>query len=325
MNRELLEPMRQDYVNGYTFKQLGVKYHHGAASVWKWFQSYNIPCRNTSEGHIKKKCDYTFFKEINTEEKAYWLGFLYADGSMYNQKYHNMIGLTLSIKDEQHLRKFKSILGSEHKLSYHQPGCASFVINNQEMFEDLNRLGCVERKSFTIQFPTEKMVPQKLIHHFMRGFFDGDGCITYHLNTKQNLIKWKFSMSVPHDFGIVYGKYMLSSCGIDVHLYLDPRISQPLYSLEAAGSRPEKLMKIYDFLYKNATLYLERKKEKFIQIKEGINKQNKPKLQKRQNLVKILRRNRHKTLREVAKILNTTNNGWVCKQYKKYGINRQVL
>ena len=50
------------------------------------------------------------FDVIDTEEKAYWLGFLYADGNVSNTK--NEVGITLQSSDIKHLYKFKTFLKS---------------------------------------------------------------------------------------------------------------------------------------------------------------------------------------------------------------------
>ena len=54
-----------------------------------------------------------------------------------------------------------------------------FQINNKKMYSDLNNNGVVRNKTEILTFPNEKILPINYFSHFIRGFFDGDGCVTY--------------------------------------------------------------------------------------------------------------------------------------------------
>lgn len=56
------------------------------------------------------------FENIDTEEKAYWLGFLYADGCVGSKE--SKVELSLAEKDLRHMEKFRSFIGIENKISY---------------------------------------------------------------------------------------------------------------------------------------------------------------------------------------------------------------
>ena len=114
------------------------------------------------------------FEIIDTEEKAYWLGFLYADGSVSSTD--NRIELGLAEKDLNHIEKFKEFIGIPNKISY-RPQTKSYRYSFKSIpcKEDLIKHGCVPKKSLILKFPTEEQVPEHLIRHFIRGYFDGDG------------------------------------------------------------------------------------------------------------------------------------------------------
>ena len=114
------------------------------------------------------------FEIIDTEEKAYWLGFLYADGSVSSTD--NRIELGLAEKDLNHIEKFKEFIGVPNKISY-RPQTKSYRYSFKSIpcKEDLIKQGCVPKKSLILKFPTEQQVPNYLIKHFIRGYFDGDG------------------------------------------------------------------------------------------------------------------------------------------------------
>lgn len=139
-----------------------------------------------------------FFKVIDTERKAYWLGFLYADGNVVNYGNYE-VKISLAYKDLNHLKEFeKDILLNENdtivysytaKIKEKEYPSAKLIVSNKTIVEQLIDLGCIPNKSLTITFPDESIVPKHLIRHFIRGYFDGDGSVSpikYEPNRKAN-------------------------------------------------------------------------------------------------------------------------------------------
>lgn len=210
--------------------------------------------------HRKHEFDFFFFKVIDTEEKAYWLGFLYADGCVTK----NSLKLELQERDEGHLQKLLlSINATTTKITKRKDGIkSSFVIlNSKEVVEDLIKNGCMRKKTFKIKFPTYEILNEKLQHHFMRGYFDGDGCI--HKRKKRTGVN-SFSIIGTDDFVQKYKDILFSGIqkSNDVKLYDTP--SKGIKGFYIGGNK--QIEKIYDFLYKDATVFLDRKKEKFEEI-----------------------------------------------------------
>jgi intein-encoded DNA endonuclease-like protein len=141
--------------------------------------------------------NHSYFNVIDSEESAYWLGFLYADGCVRKNKSGSQVQLKLSIKDEEHLIKFKHNLNSESKILYHtsktktKKGVDSFSnncalrVNSNVLVNDLINQGCVPRKTFTIEKPN---IDEKYFRHFLRGFYDGDGNFFYSEVTKMSVV-----------------------------------------------------------------------------------------------------------------------------------------
>lgn len=133
----------------------------------------------------KYTVDENYFETISTPNKAYWLGFLYADGCILVRERKNSKSYVLEISlredDILHLEKLKMSLKSntpiKHKTIKDKYKSCRINICNKKICEDLIRLGCTPRKSLTLTFPNEEQVPKKLIPHFIRGYLDGDGCI----------------------------------------------------------------------------------------------------------------------------------------------------
>ena len=117
------------------------------------------------------------FETINTEEKAYWLGFLYADGSVGSNE--AKIELGLAEQDLHQIEKFRDFIGIQNKISYRKNTKSyRFSFRSKSCKEDLIKQGCVPKKSLVLQFPTKEQVPDKFLKDFIRGYFDGDGWFT---------------------------------------------------------------------------------------------------------------------------------------------------
>lgn len=189
------------------------------------------------------------FENIDNEEKAYWLGFLYADGSVGSTDYRVELGL--AEKDLEHIKKFKNFIGLDNKISY-RPKSKSYRYSFKDKIfkEILIKQGCFPKKSLILKFPTEEQVPKKLIRHFLRGYFDGDGHFTNtekcfeagYIGTLDFITK---SLEVlPKDLN-------KNSKIKDVHR-ADGAKTYSFYSYK-------DVKKFLDFLYQDATIYLDRK------------------------------------------------------------------
>lgn len=127
------------------------------------------------------KFDEHIFDEIDSEEKAYWLGFIYADGNISTNGFR--FTLKLAIKDLKHLEKFNKFMNhTKYNITilnyeYDHESC-SFVVYSKHLHNTLNNYGCTPNKSLTLEFPNKSIFKSdNLIRHFIRGYFDGDGCI----------------------------------------------------------------------------------------------------------------------------------------------------
>eukprot|EP01084_Bolivina_argentea_P015209 28433_1 len=127
-------------------------------------------------------CNSNFFNTWNPT-MAYWLGFLFADGNVYKTATISRIQLELKCSDYGHVAKYKAALQSTYKLGLYKatksPNCkARHSISSKILTTKLIQLGCIPRKSLTLEWP--KNIPDEYVHHFVRGYCDGDGCIHFH-------------------------------------------------------------------------------------------------------------------------------------------------
>ncbi len=216
----------------------------------------------------KVKFNEHIFDVIDTEEKAYWLGFIFADGyidsSPLNLSKKPIYNFELSLKadDSEHLEKFNKFM--EHinnnvKISNTKCGekickrCRWFIAN-KHLWNTLNSLGCTPRKSLALQFPDESIFKSRdLIRHFIRGYWDGDGCLSW--CDKEHTIP---SISVLGTEDMLEGikKYIPELSNHS--LYLNNKENEITKVLR---SEHKSAFIIIKYLYSNATIYLQRKHE----------------------------------------------------------------
>lgn len=201
------------------------------------------------------KVNHNFFNNIDTEEKAYWLGFLYADGYIRERKSGNSLEMKLSINDKHHLEKFRETIGSNHKIietfnkvKYNGGISSSHMswlsIYSSQLVESIKSQGFHSRKTFTIERPK---INNDLIRHFIRGFFDGDGSFSFTEN-KRNTTNIVCASENFREFLIndLYNNGIEIKYYGGINLYIQNKVDNN---------------KFYEYIYKDSTIYLERKKE----------------------------------------------------------------
>lgn len=216
----------------------------------------------------KYQLDETFFDAIDNESKAYWLGFLYADGSISDTQGCKLIKLALAQSDRNMVEKLKQAISSNHPIRTYksQDGISQpsteIIFNSPRLFESLIKLGCGRRKSLTLTFPTFEQVPIHLLHHFIRGYFDGDGCITF--QTVALLKDPSIQICGTIEF-LEALRLHLNTFGMEINTILDKRHKDrpTINAFSLRTNSPRMIERFYDFLYKDSTVWMERKRNRF--------------------------------------------------------------
>lgn len=200
----------------------------------------------------------SLFKKIDNEEKAYWLGFLYADGHVHSTT--NQISIGLAIVDYIHLEKFKKFIGAENVIMIDKKtNSCRYQFHSKEMKKDLIKLGCVPKKSLVLNFPKEDLIPKALMRHFIRGYFDGDGCLSYQRKSKIN------DLIVP-TISIIGTENMLKRIISFLGIHSG--------KIRLANKKGNELVKEFGYygenaifflkeLYEDSNIYLDRKKKRY--------------------------------------------------------------
>lgn len=225
------------------------------------------------------------FFQIDTEQKAYLLGFAYADGCISIKKgkgnYSGRV-FRMSLADEdiiyQLKKEFPFFNVTTHDYSkYNKNNRKQYCISkvNTELYNDLLFNGLLERKSgensTKLSFPL--YIKDDLLNHFIRGVFDGDGSINI-AKKRPNLRRVEICSSSKNF--LLQLKTKLEDNNIDCPIFREKYNNiLPLYVLEWINSTD--ILKLKEFFYKNASIYLNRKKEKFDSFKVIDKKDENPK------------------------------------------------
>lgn len=223
--------------------------------------------------------DETFFKSVEREEQAYVLGFLYADGCNHIHKSDRCVSFTQLEQDKDILDKIRVAMKFTNpnycKEVQKQNNKVKYTLNvyNRIISEDAERLGVVSNKSLVLQFPT--FIPEDLMRHFIRGYFDGDGCIWEgkpKIDSKNRFIhNMKFTFTGCYSFINSLQDYLVEHLGfkktkLNFSKAKNPNntTSENVCTMEYSGRK--QIEKFYHYLYNGSTIYGNRKKLKFENI-----------------------------------------------------------
>lgn len=205
------------------------------------------------------KFNENVFDIIDTREKAYWLGFLYADGAISSSR--NTVELSLKSEDLKHLEKFRDFLECDsNKHIFQDEVRCRIAVTNKHLKQALINLGCGPQKSLTLTFPTKEQVPDIYLFDFVRGYIDGDGSVMLGLDYNGERTKPRLN--------ILGTKEFLTELIQRTHWKpnkIGQRTENNVFSVGWGGKFLEEY---YDQLYEDAPIYLDRKYEKYKEIKK---------------------------------------------------------
>lgn len=244
------------YLSGISSVQLGKKYGIGHKSIAVVLEENNIK-RNCALSERKYGLNEHYFDEIDTPNKAYILGLLYADGNNCKQK--GTIRIQLQEQDKEILEKICKELNYEKELRYID--CSKRIYGNgyvsknmysldifsMHMCNTLEKCGVVPNKSLILAFPD--FVPDNLYPHFIRGYIDGDGCIS-----KKS---YCVSITSTEEFCVKLKDLIKCKLGIDGNIK-DSSCHNGITKV-FCFTRRQQTQIFLDYVYNNAELYLQRK------------------------------------------------------------------
>lgn len=232
-------------------RQIGEILNVSGNSIRRIIKFSNLPLRKTTLMYF---CNENYFENIDSKDKAYFLGLLVADG--YNN--NKQIELCLQEEDGYILELFKKYVKFTGNINFYkrkQKNCKNIckvTIRSEKLCKDLTELGCAYKKAHFTYFPN---IPEEYWSHFIRGVFDGDGCIYLAKNNQKS-----FNITGNDILLHKIQEILIKECQLTIKTKMARRFSS--FSLIYGGNT--QIKRIYDYIYKDCEdLFLKRKKEKF--------------------------------------------------------------
>lgn len=262
------EKMVKMYLDGYDTYVIGKAFDMSYKQICTVLDEKGIK-RKYSAGKRKYNLNEHYFDIIDTPNKAYILGFLFADG--WNDTDKNIITLSLQEGDKEILDKINIEIGSDKPLRYihyedynkkYEMNCVNqyrLTVSSHIMSQALALHGCVKKKSLILEFPE---LSDDLYSHFLRGYFDGDGCLNRSYRNDGKLPNYSIGIVSTYNFlkdaqnCII--EHLNIPCGGISQTY-DNGITSVL---TICGKQQTKM--IMDWMYKDADLFLARKYSRYL-------------------------------------------------------------
>jgi len=237
------------YKEGLTIKEISERAKCRQKIISDTLKKHELHVASKNQYRLGYKLNHSYFSKIDSRNKAYLLGLLYADGSVSSTT--NQISFVSNDTELlSFLKKEIQLSKSLYKNPKHEKA-KTIWFSSAEMKQDLIKLGCCPKKSLILRFPSYEQVPQKFLWDFLRGYFDGDGSIYTTNNQKQAYFLGTY------DF-LTEVQKSLNQEEIETNKI---KSEQNIWRLVITGKN--NLAKLNEKLYQEAEMFLTRKKERF--------------------------------------------------------------
>lgn len=234
----------------YSYKDLAKIFNKTVSSISCLLNREGLKGRKDNNPFRTYEINQNYFDEIDCEEKAYFLGFLCADGC--NHQNNTKVTMHLKEEDKDILIKLNDLLQPQKPLSFVKGRIGTnqygIQISNKRISERLNELGCTPRKSFTLNLPSNEQVPEHLFRHYLRGYFDGDGWLG----------KKDISITSSHLFCEKLSNKLFEEFDIKTRNRVKNKITELCFSRYS-------VVKFLDWIYKDSNIFLERKYQRYLE------------------------------------------------------------
>lgn len=258
------------YINhGKSATEISKMFKVSPPTIVKILKDFNVVWRNNSHRIYDLKEDY--FDCLDTSNKLYFLGLLFADGCLSN---HNEISISLQEKDSYILEIFKDELCSNRPIEFRDYSSKNINgekyqnqyrlrVDSSHMFQTLESYGLCRNKSLVLDFPCD--IPSQYLNDFIRGYWDGDGYIgEYHRTDDIDKMRSACGITGTFSFCSSVKDILHNALGVGGSLHEAGNHNGITYVLDYGGNLQVK--KILDWLYLSSDLKLNRKYRKYLSM-----------------------------------------------------------
>jgi hypothetical protein len=255
-----LEEMILRYNAGESQESVAKHFGISPSRVWQLLKKAGVKSRPSGYKRLHN-FNQSFFSSISTEPQAYWLGFIAADGHIRTSKMELQVGL--SVNDTEHVKKFLAAIGSDHHIKHYlstnsntgrQHESVRVTVPSAVMIRDLLSLGLTPQKTTELTWPH---IPDEQQPHFLRGYFDGDGCWIRIAGNRGGQCIWSVISSIKFLDGCQ--DYLSRTLSIGNKVPRQRRSCRDGIGDLTYGRR-DVTARIYQLMYHDATVWLERKR-----------------------------------------------------------------
>lgn len=231
-------------------------------TIYSHLQKSDVKVRSGASRQKKYDCDDEYFSCIDKPNKSYWLEFISADGYVRSGDHKNVLGIGLSPKDEEHLKKFRDDISASYPIKEYESSETSVLeISSKQICDDLSDYGIVPNKT---EFLAPVDLPKNLQIHYWRGMVDGDGWVGFYEN-RHGYEKAYMGLSGTRQVVERFSTFVSSFTGHNRSL----RKRDGNWSIEFSSEITKKILKK---LYKSCGRKLNRK---YKLVKKAVEYQNK--------------------------------------------------
>lgn len=269
--------IEQLYNEGKSTREIGKIMNTSGTTISKHLQKMGVKIKDLHKSRQIYSFNENYFKTIDDEHKAYWLGFIAADGCVLEPTYRvskrtgkiirkeqGALQIGLQEKDKAHLEKFQKDIKDTHRINFSKKRKAYDIkILSNIICMDLQQYNIVPRKSLVLEFPDN--IREDLLRHFIRGYFDGDGSIAFCKNKKGVISIGSIQVSIIGTVmflntlnNILEDELQFKEKVVDLGNRYKP-VTKTIFFSSIAHTK-----KFLDFIYKDSTIYLDRKYERYL-------------------------------------------------------------
>lgn len=264
-NKDIKDIVRLYTEESYTVPKLRDKYRCRTQTILDILNNNGVNTSENARKSVNRQLHHEYFDLIDTEEKAYFLGMLMADGCVRQHKEWTPT-ITLELIDLDVIEKFKRAVNADSTITKstrdrweNENPTYTIVVRSAQMVKALHKHGVVKNKTY-ITSSLHRTIPPELSQHYLRGLVDGDGSL-YNSNGRWFLAITNGHVSFLEDVQD-WLQNLVPTLG-RVKTYDGKTVARITYSGKTAK-------KVCEALYSDSTIHMNRKKKLANKLVEDI-------------------------------------------------------